>query len=361
MANRWERGKLGPYTLPQDFKEGGVALNGINNVKPKEESFLVPPSTLVYFNDPSLITEESNVVCPSGQSLSRSTYSALFDVVGELYGSGDGSSTFDVPNLTYTASRAAGTPAASGVGQFQVGTMWDHTHSVNRTTAEGKLNASTVTAPQPIVVEAAISVPTAGPVSPLSQTGINAGPYTVPNPAVIPQIGPLESRYTNSKGIFATRTFKLFPAWTTKATPVPIGSIISFIGNDDLTPFEGYLLCNGQSVDGATYPLAAALGITATQDLRGYFLAGISEEEVSRSAQTSVSAHRHRFATTPGEGSILFSPLITTGSFNIATARPQGSSNLFYPGAYNTTSTSLGPGNETRPVNMSVNFFMRVG
>ena len=34
-----------------------------------------------------------------GTAVSRSTYSALFAVVGTTYGSGDGSSTFNVPNL----------------------------------------------------------------------------------------------------------------------------------------------------------------------------------------------------------------------------------------------------------------------
>jgi microcystin-dependent protein len=34
-----------------------------------------------------------------GQAISRSTYSALFDVIGETYGVGDGSTTFNVPDL----------------------------------------------------------------------------------------------------------------------------------------------------------------------------------------------------------------------------------------------------------------------
>ena len=34
-----------------------------------------------------------------GSAVSRSTYSALFAIVGTTYGTGDGSSTFNVPNL----------------------------------------------------------------------------------------------------------------------------------------------------------------------------------------------------------------------------------------------------------------------
>ena len=36
----------------------------------------------------------------NGQAVSRSTYSALFAVISTTYGSGDGSTTFNVPDLT---------------------------------------------------------------------------------------------------------------------------------------------------------------------------------------------------------------------------------------------------------------------
>ena len=35
----------------------------------------------------------------AGAAVSRSTYSALFAIVGTTYGAGDGSSTFNLPNL----------------------------------------------------------------------------------------------------------------------------------------------------------------------------------------------------------------------------------------------------------------------
>jgi len=38
------------------------------------------------------------LVCNGGE-ISRTTYSALFDVIGTTYGSGDGSTTFNLPNL----------------------------------------------------------------------------------------------------------------------------------------------------------------------------------------------------------------------------------------------------------------------
>ena len=47
-----------------------------------------------------------------GQAVSRSTYSALFAVIGTLYGGGDGTTTFNLPNLSGRAPVGSGT--ASG-------------------------------------------------------------------------------------------------------------------------------------------------------------------------------------------------------------------------------------------------------
>ncbi|MET4181733.1 microcystin-dependent protein [Bradyrhizobium sp. JR7.2] len=42
----------------------------------------------------------SNFVFPIGQAISRTTYAACFALMGTTYGAGDGSSTFNVPDLT---------------------------------------------------------------------------------------------------------------------------------------------------------------------------------------------------------------------------------------------------------------------
>ena len=352
MANRWERGKLGPYTMPQDFTEGGVALNGINNVTPQVQTFLLPAGTLVWFDNVAFATEEANLVVPSGQTLNRSSYSDLFSVVGELYGSGDGSTTFDLPNLTYTASRAVGSAAASGVGQFQVGTMWDHTHQTDRYSGSEPGEAANIAGSSPITQQGTLSLN-------FSPSNIQYAQTTIANNFVGPSI-PLEAKYLNSYGMFATRTYKLFPAWTTKTTVIPLGGIISFIGNDDLTALPGYLLCNGQSVSSSLYPNSALAGITQTPDLRGYFISSIVASE-TRVKNSDLAAHRHRYTATPSEGTVSYSPLLNPGTYGVLT----GSSSVSNPGFLAsslsiTGSASLGPGNESRPVNMSVNYFMRV-
>lgn len=63
-----------------------------------------------------------------GQQVSRLTYKGLFDVIGVAYGSGDGSTTFNVPDLQ---GRFPLGKAASGTGSTLAGTggALDHTHS----------------------------------------------------------------------------------------------------------------------------------------------------------------------------------------------------------------------------------------
>lgn len=56
----------------------------------------IPTGTIVPWSDSSVPT--GFLEC-NGAAVSRSTYSALFAIVGTTYGAGDGSSTFNVPDL----------------------------------------------------------------------------------------------------------------------------------------------------------------------------------------------------------------------------------------------------------------------
>ena len=58
----------------------------------------------------------------TGQAVSRSTYSALFAAVGTAYGSGDGTTTFNVPDLQGRAPVGVGTGA--GLTARTIGTKW---------------------------------------------------------------------------------------------------------------------------------------------------------------------------------------------------------------------------------------------
>ena len=87
------------------------------------------------------------LIC-NGQAVSRTTYAALFAVIGTTYGAGNGSTTFNVPNLVNKTVRGsnslgktggadtvtlttANMPAHShGVGSLSTNNTGAHTHTV---------------------------------------------------------------------------------------------------------------------------------------------------------------------------------------------------------------------------------------
>jgi|TARA_R100001443_G_scaffold3589_2_gene11300 microcystin-dependent protein len=66
----------------------GANLTGIEGI---------PTATIVPWSSSSVPT--GFLEC-NGQAVSRSTYSALFAIISTTYGTGDGASTFNVPNLS---------------------------------------------------------------------------------------------------------------------------------------------------------------------------------------------------------------------------------------------------------------------
>lgn len=74
-------------------------------------------------------TPDGYLMC-DGAAVSRATYDALFTIIGTAYGVGDGSSTFNIPNLKqrFPLGKAdAGTGSTLG----GVGGEIDHTHTYN--------------------------------------------------------------------------------------------------------------------------------------------------------------------------------------------------------------------------------------
>jgi microcystin-dependent protein len=72
----------------------------------------------------------------NGAAVSRSTYSALFAVLGTTYGSGDGSTTFNVPDFRDRFPVGAGTTySANSTGGSANATLVSHTHTATSTDA----------------------------------------------------------------------------------------------------------------------------------------------------------------------------------------------------------------------------------
>ena len=83
----------------------GANLTGIEGI---------PTATIVPWSSASVPT--GFLEC-NGQAVSRSTYSALFAIVSTTYGGGDGSSTFNVPDLQdNVAMGKSGTKALASTG-----------------------------------------------------------------------------------------------------------------------------------------------------------------------------------------------------------------------------------------------------
>ena len=71
----------------------------------------------------------------NGAAINRSTYSTLFAVIGGIYGVGDGTSTFNLPDLRGEFVRgwddSRGIDASRGIGTFQGNAIQSHTHSIS--------------------------------------------------------------------------------------------------------------------------------------------------------------------------------------------------------------------------------------
>jgi len=100
-----------------------ASVNQINNLA-------VPVGTILDFGGP---TAPSGYLSCNGSTVSRTVYSALFAAIGTTWGVGDGSTTFNLPNLsrrTTVGSGGTGTATlANSVGS--IGGAETHTLTIN--------------------------------------------------------------------------------------------------------------------------------------------------------------------------------------------------------------------------------------
>lgn len=84
----------------------------LNDLLPKLKPLSMPTGMLGHFYS----VPDGWLLC-NGAAVSRSTYAALFAVIGTKHGSGDGSTTFNLPNL---ANRfVEGTTSIGSAGTFK--------------------------------------------------------------------------------------------------------------------------------------------------------------------------------------------------------------------------------------------------
>jgi len=82
----------------------------------------------------------------NGQTVNRTTYAALFAVIGVTYGAGNGSSTFEVPDLRGEfirgSDRGKGTDSSRTTGTSQAAAFGQHLHAVDLTTSNKSLTGA---------------------------------------------------------------------------------------------------------------------------------------------------------------------------------------------------------------------------
>jgi len=91
------------------------------------------------------LTSPSGYLLCDGSAVSRGSYSALFSVIGTAYGNGDGTNTFNVPDLRYAFARGYGpTISVLGTGSAGSNQATFTNHGIIRTGLRVRLSSGTL-------------------------------------------------------------------------------------------------------------------------------------------------------------------------------------------------------------------------
>ena len=138
----------------------GANLTGIEGI---------PSGTIVPWSDASI---PSGFLECAGAAVSRSTYATLFGIIGTTYGSGDGSTTFNVPDLQDNV-------AVSKSGTKNLGS----TGGANTVSSTGNVGGSTANATLSTAQLASHSHTTPASNNPFNQNNANTRVRLVEGPA----------------------------------------------------------------------------------------------------------------------------------------------------------------------------------
>jgi len=131
-----------------DVGEGAMSVDGTNKKMTLESlaRLLTPPGLIATYGGSTAPT--GYLLC-DGSAVSRTTYSALFTAIGTAYGAGDGSTTFNVPNLkgrvpagydsSQTEFNALGKTGGEKAHTLTVAEMPEHKHTVSYGSSLGVL------------------------------------------------------------------------------------------------------------------------------------------------------------------------------------------------------------------------------
>ena len=114
---------------------GNATITG--NLTVTGSSTIAPIGSILMWSTGSAPT--GYLLC-NGAAVSRSTYAALFAVVGTTFGVGDGSTTFNLPNYTNRLPYGTTVGATGGSSTISAANLPSHTHTFSGTTSG--MNAS---------------------------------------------------------------------------------------------------------------------------------------------------------------------------------------------------------------------------
>jgi len=143
-----EKDRLLKYKLDSNFDEIYNRINDIYSmiadITNTQSYDRVPVGCIILF---STTTAPSNFLYCNGAAVSRTTYVNLFNVIGTRYGSGDGSTTFNVPDMRGLFARGVddgrGIDKETGriIGSTETFSMQGHFHRITGRTAANTTNA----------------------------------------------------------------------------------------------------------------------------------------------------------------------------------------------------------------------------
>ena len=136
-----------PLPLPTDFTGPNIteaqfktAMTNLVNYLAALET--IPVGAVVAF---AMSTPPTGFLKANGAAISRTAYSALFAKIGTTYGAGNGSTTFNVPDLRGEFVRGwddgRGVDSGRALGSSQGGAIQSHTHPISLDAAKASISS----------------------------------------------------------------------------------------------------------------------------------------------------------------------------------------------------------------------------
>lgn len=151
-SNRWEKGiadvvALANYLNTTDIPQLRAAISNLqNNVANKDLSNLTVDASQRLVPVGALMMGPVNTMAGfllcNGQAVSRTEYAALYSLIGTSFGSGDGSTTFNVPDYRGCFLRGLGGDSAASMYTKQPMGLPNHDHIMH---GKGTIDNSYIT------------------------------------------------------------------------------------------------------------------------------------------------------------------------------------------------------------------------